>query len=367
MSFKKLSYLLDQEPLNVFLDIIQADSGFIETLNRSNISTEMIILSIRAILKMLETPFTECVKNFLSDVSRAKSYWKQIESVLKETTGAPASASANAKQKKKGAKIVLHKNDQEIWQHVLGLCNGIERFIVLPADFVKNVLGLIESNKNEGLTLGAIQQSFSTWKSDSIENASPTKAKNFKEMEIYPTLAELVTECPESYVKPNLVKGRFNGVEHYLEVQLSLLREDFVAPLRDGILELIEQMKNAGEDYASDIHSNLNVRVYPQVRILLKSRDRFERLNCKSEHLIVDLEPKTRDELVLSDTSSSNSVKYAKKLMYGSLLCFTSSPTFDDLIIAVVSNRDVDMLNAGFVNISKCLLIQRAALTNQIF
>lgn len=353
MSFKKLSYLLDQEPLNIFLDIIQTDSGFIETLSRSNISTEMIILTIRAILKMIETPFTECVKNFLNDVCRTKNYWKQIENVLKDTTAAPASTSTNAKQKKKGAKIILHKNDQEIWQHVINLCNGVDRLMVLPSEFVKNVLTLIEANKNESLNLGSIQQSFTQWKLRIVENVTPSKEKNLKEMEIYPTLAELLSEPKESYVKANLVKGRFQSAEHYLDVQLSLLREDFVAPLRDGILDLIEQAKRVtDEDEKPELHSNLNVRVYPNVRILLKLKERSDRSNYKSEHLIVDLEPKTRIELISADATSFNSVKYAKKLMYGSLLCFTTSPTFDDLIIAVVSNRDVDMLNAGYVSLS---------------
>lgn len=358
--FKKLSYILDQTSLNIFLDIIQTDSGFLETLNRSNSSTEIIILTIRTILKMIETPFTEFVRVYLAQIRNASNYWKQIESILKDTTAAPAASTANAKQKKKGTKIVLHKNDQEIWQHVYNLCVGVSRHITLPRSFVKNVLALIESNKNESLQLAQFQTYF-----EQLAEPKPTDEqivpseeteKVGREWDIYPTMEELLGECQENYVKANVVKGKFNSVDHYLGVQLSLLREDFIAPLRDGILEMIK--KSNKDDDAADVElqSNFNVRVYPTVRIMIKDRERFDKSNFKSEHLLVDLETKTRKDSSshqLDGSSAFNSGKYAKKLMFGSLLCFSSSTKFDDLIIAIVSNRDVEMLNLGFVSICR--------------
>lgn len=351
---------MDQTSLNIFLDIIQTDSGFLETLNRSNSSTEIIILTIRTILKMIETPFTEFVRVYLAQIRNASNYWKQIESILKDTTAAPAASTANAKQKKKGTKIVLHKNDQEIWQHVYNLCVGVSRHITLPRSFVKNVLALIESNKNESLQLAQFQTYF-----EQLAEPKPTDEqivpseeteKVGREWDIYPTMEELLGECQENYVKANVVKGKFNSVDHYLGVQLSLLREDFIAPLRDGILEMIKKSNKDDDTADVELQSNFNVRVYPTVRIMIKDRERFDKSNFKSEHLLVDLETKTRKDSSshqLDGSSAFNSGKYAKKLMFGSLLCFSSSTKFDDLIIAIVSNRDVEMLNLGFVSICR--------------
>lgn len=359
--FKKLSYILDQTSLNIFLDIIQIDSGFLETLNRSNSSTEIIILTIRTILKMIETPFTEFVRVFLAQVCTANNYWKQIESILKDTTAAPVASTSSAKQKKKGGKIVLHKNDQEIWQHVYNLCVGVARHITLPRQFVKNVLALIESNKNENLQLTQFQAYFEQLvepkPSDEQVVAFEETETVGREWDIYPTMEELLDEKQVNYVKANVVKGKFNSVEHYLGVQLSLLREDFIAPLRDGIHEVIRKSTKDDDDNDDvadvELKSNFNVRVYPTVRILIKDRERFDKSNFRSEHLLVDLEPKTRKDATnhqLDGLSPFNSGKYAKKLMFGSLLCFSSSTKFDDLIIATVSNRDVEMLNMGSVS-----------------
>lgn len=352
--FKKLSYILDQTSLNIFLDIIQTDSGFLETLNRTNSSTEIVILTIRTILRMIETPFTEFIRVFLAQVCHAANYWKQIESILKDTTAAPAASASSAKQKKKGAKIVLHKNDQEIWQHVFNLCDGIGRHIPLPRPFLKNVLALIESNKNENLQLVQFQAYFAqlaeSKPTDEQVVPSEETEKVGREWDIYPTMEELLGESQENYVKANVVKGKFNSVDHYLGIQLSLLREDFVAPLRDGIREVIKKSNRDDDAPDVELQSNFNVRVYPTVRIMIKGREQFDKSNFKSEHLVVDLEPKTRNDQ-LDGSSAFNSGKYAKKLMFGSLLCFSSSTKFDDLIIAVVSNRDVEMLNLGFVSI----------------
>lgn len=346
MSFKKLSYLLDQTPLNIFLDIIQTDSGFFETLNRSSNSTEMILLTIKVILKFIETPFIEHNQVFLNELRKKSSYWKQIETILKETT-VKQQPTTSSKQKKKNNKVVLHRNDLELWQQIYALASAISKHVQLPNGFVKNILGMIDENKNESLNLNQLKVDFEQLRSDPVSAENDTEDfLIYRQMDIYPSLDELKEKqkLPD-YVKPNVVKGKFNSVAHYLDVHLALLREDFISPLRDGITNIIEQV-NADPD--AILKSNFNVRLYQNVRILIKSRDTFSKSNFKNEYLMVDLEAKTRDSQPLD---SINNNKYSKKLMYGSLLCFSTSAKFEDLIIAVVSNRDVDLLNQGFIQI----------------
>lgn len=348
ISFKKLSYVLDQTPLNIFLDIIQTDSGFLETLNRSSNSTEMILLTIKVLLKFVETPFNKHIHMFLSEVRKKGSYWKQIETILKETT-VKQQPTTSSKQKKKNNKVILHRNDLELWQQIYALSAVISKHIELPGGFIKNVLTIIGENKNENLNLSQFKVDFELLQKDtnSTENDDDENYQVYRQVEIYPSLDELKQKqkLPE-YVKPNIVKGRFNGVEHYLNIHLALLREDFINPLREGISQIIEQT-NANPDV--EPKSNFNVRYYSNVRILIKQRDSFGKTNFKTEYLMVDLEAKTRAEANSSDSNNNNN-KYSKKLMYGSLLCFSTSPKFEDLIIAVVSNRDVDLLNQGYVS-----------------
>lgn len=343
ISFKKLSYVLDQTPLNIFLDIIQTDSGFLETLSRSSNSTEMILLTIKVILKFIETPFIKHIQVFLTEVRKKTSYWKQIESILKETT-VKQHPTTSSKQKKKNNKVILHRNDLELWQQIHALTVAILKHIELPSGFIKSVLTIIDENKNDNINLSQFKVGFEQLQNDKTTNE--VDAENgpvYRPADIYPTLDELKQKqnLPD-YVKPNIIKGRFNSVKHYLNIHLALLREDFINPLREGISRIIEEAE-ANPDI--EPKSNFNVRYYPSVRILTKQRDTFGKTNFKSEYLMVDLEAKTRTE----SNSLDNTNKYSKKLMYGSLLCFSSSPKFDNLIIAIVSNRDVELLNQGYV------------------
>lgn len=366
ISFKKLSYILDQTPLNIFLDIIQCDSGFLETMNRSSNSTEMILLTIKVLLKFVETPFTEHIAVFLKKIAKKTNYWKQIEQMLKDTTKKQPPSTVNTKQKKKNNKVILHRNDYELWEQIYALSIAISKRIDLPIGFLKSILDYIDANKNENLNLAQLKIAFQQL--DKIEpksNESLNEAvsdndnhdainesdndvqhQTYYSMDIYPTIDEL-KEKQNDYVKTNIIKGRFNSVDHYLYVQLALLREDFISPLRDGIVKIIQQTET---DPNAEPKSNINVRVYPNVRILIKQRESFNKSNFKTEYLMVDLEAKTRSEPNSSDTN--NNIKHSKKLMYGSLLCFTTSTKFDDSLIAVVSNRDVDLLNQGYVGIT---------------
>lgn len=340
MSFKKLSYILDQTPLNIFLDVIQMDSGFLEILNRSSNSTEMILSTLKVILKFMETPFTEHIQIFLNEIRGKINYWKQIETMLKETT-TKAQPVQNAKQKKKNNKVILHRNELELWQQTYALSSTFIKYMDLPLGFVKNILQIIKANKNENLNLSQFESSFEQLLHDLKADDPTDEYETYYRMNIHPTIDEL-KEKQKNYVTPNIVKGRFDNVEHYLNTQLALLREDFIGPLRDGICQL---MKAAAADPTAKLKSNLNIRVYENVRILIKQRENAGfHTPQKNEYLMVDLEAANRAENEPLSTG-----KYSKKLMYGSLLCFTTSTTFDDLIIAVVSNRDVDLLGEGFV------------------
>lgn len=305
-----------------------------ETLNRLSNSTEMILLTIQILLKFIEVPFPEHVSVFLKEIRKKANYWKQIELTLEETTR-KSHPTTSLKQKKKNNKIVLHRNDQELWQQVLNLCSAIINNVKLPSNFLKNILSIIDANKNELLNLTQFKTKFEELL---VEDESTGQECDFKD--IYPTLEELKSTIDYSNVKSNVIKGRFNSVQHYLNIQLTLLREDFLSPLRSGICKLME----------NGLKSNLNVRVYSNVRILIKqnkSQNSFNKSNLKNEHLMVDLEAKRRAESITAETITN--IKYSKKLMYGSMLCFTTSAKFDDLVIAVVSNRDVDLLNQGYV------------------
>ena len=67
-----------------------------------------------------------------------------------------------------------------------------------------------------------------------IENV--VQKKKFERFE----LAEnFITNKPE--LRPNLVKGSYENMEEYLTIQRNLIIEDFLRPLRQGIIDIKTQ------------------------------------------------------------------------------------------------------------------------------
>ncbi|KAG8321885.1 NFX1-type zinc finger-containing protein 1 [Homalodisca vitripennis] len=69
------------------------------------------------------------------------------------------------------------------------------------------------------------------------QDVSADEYNELKLISILPTRRDLFEEPPE--LKKNIIKGAYAGVDHYITVQFKLLREDFIAPLRDGITEYL--------------------------------------------------------------------------------------------------------------------------------
>lgn len=309
----------------MFLEILQPDSGFVETISKATISSDVMGLTLKAIGMILSLPLAEHKKCFLQKIIDAKTYWKQIEGYMKELT-------IEQKPGKSKKKLIVATSDQEFWENLVLLCWNVTKYFKWDGKFVQRAAKMIVDSKHE-LKLNVFREEFDKmYKRCNDESSSAFN-------EIYPTLDELLSTEPVD-IKPNIVQGKYPSLKHYLDVHLSLLREDFICPLREGISQFLSQAKDG-----NSFKSNHNVKVYPKVQILTKCLATSSR-GHKGEFLMVDLDPESRNDMRHKETFSS----FSKKLMYGSLVVFTSSVQFDDMILAVVSNRDTDLINQGFVN-----------------
>ncbi|CAG0900159.1 unnamed protein product [Darwinula stevensoni] len=152
---------------------------------------------------------------------------------------------------------------------------------------------------------------------------------NFREIPIIPTSGEIL-EGQLPFLRSNITKGAYMNVEHYLDVQFRLLREDFVAPLRNGINEyMLEGMRNKQ-------FRHQDIRVYTGVTFHHMDHDFY------GIHLIFKF-----------DVSRFSRVKWdiTKRFMTGSLLCFADLD-FHHLTFGTISKRDPDELKKGLLTIS---------------
>ena len=155
--------------------------------------------------------------------------------------------------------------------------------------------------------------------------------QNFRELSVIPSAADLL--CSRPFLRKNITDRRFSDLDHYLDVQFRLLKEDFVIPLRDGIKQLTKD-KDLLEPTTSNTSPRANdVSVYHGVTVLYpvcNRKGRVFKIKFNQSH------------------SKVRRIKWerSKRLKFGSLLCL-SSDDFNTLVFASVENRDSEGLSEG--------------------
>ncbi|XP_014219353.1 NFX1-type zinc finger-containing protein 1-like [Copidosoma floridanum] len=161
---------------------------------------------------------------------------------------------------------------------------------------------------------------------DSDENSKElAPPDNFREINVFPTTEDLLDD--KVFLRSCKIKDPYDSVDHYLDVQFRLLREDFVRPLRNGIKELDGTQNYRNNDF----------RIYRNVRLMTSNVKEFSagiQLNFGKLNFV--------------------DWRISKRLMYGALLLL-SNDNFKNVVFATVSNRDIEDLMNGFVSIEPCV------------
>ncbi|XP_009952265.1 PREDICTED: NFX1-type zinc finger-containing protein 1-like [Leptosomus discolor] len=167
--------------------------------------------------------------------------------------------------------------------------------------------------------------------------------ETYRTMTIYPTYNEL-HHHKKPFLRPNIVSGRYESTSIYLDTHFRLLREDFVRPLREGILELLQSFEDKG----------LRRRKFDDIRIYFDTR--IITPLCSPTGIVYKVQ---FDIKPLKFVRWQNS----KRLLYGSLICM-SKDHFETCLFATVSNRDNTDLAHGIVQL--CFNAQSQALLAEV-
>ncbi|XP_070191480.1 NFX1-type zinc finger-containing protein 1-like [Littorina saxatilis] len=156
-----------------------------------------------------------------------------------------------------------------------------------------------------------------------------TPPDDFALLPIFPSAKDM--DWSENiFLRANKEEGSFRDVNHYLDVQFRLMREDYIRPLRKGIKDY-KQMIERGETgkKISDL------RLYHKTRVLS--------MVCKDS-----LEHRIQFDF----TKDLKRVRWqsSKRLLFGSLVCL-SMDDFDTIFFAVVTNREIKDLEKGIIQI----------------
>jgi hypothetical protein len=162
------------------------------------------------------------------------------------------------------------------------------------------------------------------------------QAQDFRNAPIFPSAREILAGVAPR-LRKNVVDGKYENVMQYLDTHFRLLREDCIAPLREGIQAYVN-----GED-------TRDVKVYEKVKLM--------GLYCGREGMCLRVSFQCSG-FVPSDWGRT------KRLIYGTLLVLSpEEQNFagaegegegegegggeSQLLWATVANRDADLLNSG--------------------
>ena len=158
-----------------------------------------------------------------------------------------------------------------------------------------------------------------------VDNIAPPQ--NFREIPIFPITDDVHTNN-NPFLRANKQKGKYNDLEHYLDVQFRLLREDFMGPLRAGIREYLEQKQHGRRRLE-------HIKVYFDVQLLCPV--------CTPRGITYKMKFNVERLRHIRWQSS-------KRLLYGGLVCL-SADDFNTMLFATVCNRQVKDLEKGMFEV----------------
>ena len=106
------------------------------------------------------------------------------------------------------------------------------------------------------------------------------------------------------FLRRNIKRGRYQDLDHYLDVQYRLLREDFIAPLWEGVQQYLQAIKSTEK-----MAKFRDLRIYTDAQVITPTFQNdglcyVVRFSCHR--------------------FSSIRWKPSKRLIYGSLLCIST-------------------------------------------
>uniref|UniRef100_A0A1A9WEG2 AAA domain-containing protein n=1 Tax=Glossina brevipalpis TaxID=37001 RepID=A0A1A9WEG2_9MUSC len=168
-----------------------------------------------------------------------------------------------------------------------------------------------------------------------ILNEAEAEIINQQKLEFYPTLEELSEPYSPKAVDKNEF-AKYEDVRDYVVKQLRLLRKTFKDPLHKYIYEL----KNDGR--------SSNCYLYKDVSIILN--EKYLDTSCY-EYLFVDVLGSERLNNAEAEKIPPSLYERLANIKTGSLLCFSTSTEFDNLIMATVVHTNEDNLWNGYIAI----------------
>ncbi|KAJ8878733.1 hypothetical protein PR048_019319 [Dryococelus australis] len=338
LGFKRLEELATKEPEIILITLADSTSGF-EDLLMECLRPDQVVLVVKVLAKVCDATFLEvkvtvlanaCKRPFIDQLSKHFGVIHIDEDrERKQTLGEFLD---NVFVFCNTALSLIPVNACEVLPHLFctvdGALRAVQRFQgIAMEDRIK------QFDELQNLCVAAKKEPVIKVSKAGEVMQYQTPPNNYREINVHPNIDDIFLENGSMpFIRPNIVKGSYVNVEHYLDVQFRLLREDFIKPLREGIQEYLGSEQKRTTRFGS-------VKFYPRVTFL--------GMRCvgNSVGLLVCFDPDKRMRQIKWE--------FCRRFMFGSLLCFTRD-NFHSIIFGKVLDRNLEDLKKGLILIDLC-------------
>jgi len=271
-----LELLSESEFEQMFLSFVIKDN-FRDILNKcADVTTLINITNIFAKIKLSQI---NEIKAMALDILNNSKYLERLNNYLKDITNFSDISEIEFKEFFNNCKIIS--------EHIIS--PESKELLIQSTQFIETIL--MNNKKNELCNL----------KTDTnvhIEYDIQTCPQSCNSIPFYPEIKDILSK--KVILSPNIIKGNYKNLNHYIDVQYNLLREDFISPLRKSI-QCYKALKECNQ--IGDIR---NIHIYIDACITKR---------------IIDMNISYFVNFQTKDDCSVNS----KRFMFGSLLVFSNN------------------------------------------
>jgi hypothetical protein len=340
ISLKQITNLLDKQADEIILELLNPRFGFDLYLNSSTMGNNLINQLILLIEKTLECNSMQIMLNqLLKKISESKFFKEFVFNLINNDHN-----------------IDLIKSVLKICCKMINVCqcnisenfSSIKDRLELLIKYKLNQPDLIDEFENKFVrsfeaakAKAEYERHVKTFKN--IDHSHQEPPNDFIEMNIIPKLEDIMTD-QEPFLRKNITNGAYNDVNHYLDVQFRLLREDYLSPLREGISSFRSIIR---EDKYKNTYTELSKEIKRKLKNI-ESLNVYFNVTLEST-ILTDDGSIYAMQLDLDDKSNVIKFENSKKLMFGSLICLSSDHFFQKCLIGVIGQRDPEHLKKGLI------------------
>ncbi|XP_055679395.1 uncharacterized protein LOC129787691 isoform X1 [Lutzomyia longipalpis] len=346
MSKRELLTILQMDPVDLFLEILDNGERFIKTTLREGKSYEDIVILICIIGKLHESPLRSHLEEFVSHIFGQ-------ETIFRDDILAYVRYAVDLEEQGKVNKIPLAS---EVWDNLETFCSYAKKIRGNKncwAYFTRSICQILA---------GKTKESLSRKYSKFLKLQQELERNYFYQETIYATVNDANEERKYKLKREN---GKFADAKEYLDFQIEYHKRCFLSRLQP-IIKVYNTLKIKYDEMneAPMIKISKNY-IFPRVVISEPQKEVNERL------FVLDLLPYFRGRSDLSDEFQEEVSNYVSIFSRSSLLFLSTTNSFTDIIVVHSPSMENDMeklqKSGGFRGYLKVNILRMENIHENIF